>query len=307
MTDFIAGTTLDATVLKISDGDTIRVQSTQFDNESLRILSLDTEESNAGSSKPVTPWGKKAKERAEQFFSVGDAVTLEFPGNDPVDVALNRYRGNFGRLLVYVYKGGVDFQETMIREGFSPYFNKYGNAVFAGHVERYVAAERDAQAQHVGVWDQIAVNGSEIRNYAALKTWWNLRASIIDGYRAIKDQHDELLSSRLDFDEIRERAAAGGQQATIFTALDRVRRVGSRSAIVNIGSQHQPFAIFLPNIEDDAGQRIVNLLENRYISGDETHPRQSYAYVSGELKLFRGDPEIVVTSADQVTDTVPAA
>jgi endonuclease YncB( thermonuclease family) len=56
---------------------------------------------------------------------------------------VQRYRGNFGRLLVYIHKDGVDFQETMIREGFSPYFVKYGNAIF--HHDTYRAAEREAQ------------------------------------------------------------------------------------------------------------------------------------------------------------------
>lgn len=301
------GTTIQATVRRVVDGDTIRVDSDILDNESLRILSLDTEESNAGSPKPVTPLGHKAKARAQEFFSQGDPVTLEFPGTDPVEVALRRYRGNFGRLLVYVYKDGVDFQETVIREGFSPYFNKYGNAVFAGHHARYVAAEREAQARHIGVWDQVGENGSEIRNYAALGTWWNLRARIIDEYRALQPTTAELLNSRLDFEEIRARAEEGGHTATVFTAVEEVKRVGSRSAVVRIGSPRQPFQLFLPNIEDEPGQGIVRLLETRYISGDDTHPRRSYAYVTGELVLFRGDPEIVVTDGGQITDSLPAA
>ena len=98
------GTTVEATVSRVVDGDTIRVFiADSSDDESLRILALDTEETNAGSSKPITPWGQKAKERAESFFAEGDLVTLEFPGTEDLEVCLPKYRGNFGRLLVFVY------------------------------------------------------------------------------------------------------------------------------------------------------------------------------------------------------------
>ncbi|MEM1204389.1 MAG: thermonuclease family protein [Acidobacteriota bacterium] len=302
----LQGTTIEGTVVRVVDGDTVRVSSADLeDEESLRILALDTEESNAGGSKPVTPFGHRAKERAQEFFAPGDAVVLEFPGREPVDVAIQRYRGNFGRLLVYLHKDGVDFQETMIREGFSPYFCKYGNAVF--HHDAYRAAEREAQASRLGVWDQIAVNGSEIRNYAALGTWWQLRARLIDDFRALRPHEVDLLDSRLDFAEISRRAQTG-DTVTVFTALERVRRIGQRHALVRIGSLQQPFALFIRDIEaNPESQRIVKLLETRYISAGEDHPRRSYAYVRGALRLFNGTPEIELTSIDQISDDFPGS
>ena len=297
----LQGTTIQARVVRVVDGDTVRVASDELEKEeSLRILALDTEESNPGSSKPVTPLGHQAKKHAEGFFSPGDAVELEFPGTESVEVALERYRGNFGRLLVYLHKDGVDFQEMMIREGYSPYFVKYGNADF--HHDRYRAAEREAQQRGIKVWNQIEENGSEIRNYAALGTWWALRARVIDEYRRIQPTEPNLLNSRLDFEEIRRRAE-NRQQATIFTALSGIDRVGQRHALVKIGSRHQPFSLFIRDVEgNEESQRIVRLLETRYISGDDAHPRRSYAYIEGELVLYRGNPEIVLSSADQIRD-----
>jgi micrococcal nuclease len=55
-------------------------------------------------------------------------------------------------------------------------FEQYGNVIF--HHDTSPAAEREAQEWFLGVWDQIVVNGSEVRNYAALGTWWHLGASI---------------------------------------------------------------------------------------------------------------------------------
>ena len=124
----IKGTHLKVKFNRVVDGDTIRVFLPGDEkDESLRILALDTEESHAGGGKPVTPWGKAAKLRAERFFEDADEVVIEFPGNEDLASCLMKYRGNFGRLLVYVYRDGVDFQENMIREGYSPYFMKYGN------------------------------------------------------------------------------------------------------------------------------------------------------------------------------------
>ena len=122
----IKGTTIETKVVRVVDGDTIRVEVNSTE-ESLRILSLDTEESNGASSKPVSPWGKEAKKEAEKLFKAGDNVKLEFPGDESVEECVKKYRGNYGRLLVFVYlDDGTDFQEHMFQKGFSPYFVKYG-------------------------------------------------------------------------------------------------------------------------------------------------------------------------------------
>ena len=198
---------------------------------------------------------------------------------------MRKYRGNFGRLLMYVYRDGGDFQESMIREGYSPYFVKYGNAEFAGHHQRYMKAEREAQRQHIGVWDQIAINGSERRNYPALSTWWQLRATIIDEYRKIRAMDDSVLDSRLDYITLEAKAKAT-ERVTVFTELRSVTRVGGRSGLVGIGSKEQPFSLFIPDIDSPEGQEMVNFLETRYISGAEDRPKRSYAYVTGELSTF---------------------
>lgn len=295
------GTTVNATVTRVVDGDTLVVDLDGAE-EKLRLAALDTEESNRGSDKPVTPWGKKAKEEAAAFFAVGTPVTLEFAGTEPPEEALKLYRDNFGRLLVWAYRDGEDFQEHMIARGFSPYFTKYGFADFAGHHARYLAAQRQAQAADVGVWNQVAVNGSEMRNYALLGVWWDLRGQLIEDYRRRKVDRPGLLNSRRDYQKITDMAAEGAE-ALIFTELRTFTRVGQSKAIVEIGSKHQPFKLFFADVHGAAGQELLALLEEAYISGDEHHPRRSYAYVKGPLKLFREEPELSVTSAEQITDS----
>lgn len=302
----MSGTQVEVEVVRVVDGDTLRIRMAEGER-SLRLLALDTEESNAGSGKPVTPWGREAKVRAQQIFAPGDPVTVKFPGEEPPEVCWMKYRDNFGRPLVFVHdRDGRDVQEVMIAEGYSPYFTKYGYAEFEAHHQRYAAAERAAQGAHIGVWDQLTVNGQEARNYAALGVWWNLRGQVIDAYRRVKAAHPEagLLNSRLDYDVILT-AAEAREPGIVFTELRELRRVGGDHGIITIGSLQQPFKVFLPDLDGPDGQAIVRLLENRYFSSEPTHPRRSYAYVHGPMKLFRGEPEIVVTSVHQITDEPP--
>jgi micrococcal nuclease len=298
------GTTVATEIARVVDGDTLAVPI-DGEDERLRLLCLDTEESNPGSDKPITPWGREAKKEAQRVFQVGSAVTLEFPGREPLEECLVRHRDNFGRLLVFVHGQQGDFQEHMIAAGYSPYFMKYGHAEFASHHARYGAAERAAQAAHVGVWDQVTVNGSEMRNYATLGAWWTLRARLIDEYRTLRVGDPTLLNSRLDYAELVEIARDGGE-ATVFTELASIKRVGGHRAIVDIGSRAQPFKLFVPDIESDDGRQLLSLLETRYVADDPGHIRRSYAYVRGQLQLFHNEPEIVVEDAAQVTDAPPA-
>jgi micrococcal nuclease len=301
------GTTLEAPVDRPVDGDTVRVLINGR-SESLRILALDTEESRPGGDKPTTPWGRAASAHAAELFTPGRSVTLEFEGNEPVAESLQRYRDNFGRLLVLVHIDDLNFSEHMIAEGYSPYFNKYGHAHFAEHHRAFVAAERTAQAARRGLWDQVAVNGSEQRNYANLGAWWSLRAAIIDDYRRARAAGAAVLNSRLDYAEIANRARAG-EEIVVFTELAAFRRLGARRAVIDIGSQAQPFLVFIPDIESDEGMALVNLVHERYLADDDgrttTRARRSYAYVHGRLQIFRDAPEIILAAPAGISDTPP--
>jgi len=304
------GTRIEVELVSVVDGDTVKVQR-NGEVINIRILSLDTEESRRGGNKPMTPWGIEAKHEAESFFAGQTSVVLEFPGNEAADEAWIRYRGNYGRPLCWVYKKDgddlIDFQAHMIRWGFSPYFVKYGFAEYPEKHARYTLAEHAAQADFIGVWNQLAVNAQEMRNYALLGVWWHLRAKVIDGYRAGKLAHPEadVYDSRLDYAKLLELAQ---QEAgvTVFTELAELKFTNTQKhMLASIGSQQQPFQVFIPNVEGENGRDIVNLLLTRYIPSDETHPARSYVYLTGELEVFNEKPEIVLTNMNQITDSWP--
>jgi micrococcal nuclease len=301
------GTTLDVPVDRPVDGDTVRVLI-EGGSEALRVLALDTEESRPGGDKPMTPWGREASDHAAELFTPGRVLTLEFEGKEPLAECLQRYRDNFGRLLVLVHLDGQNFSEHMIAEGYSPYFNKYGHASFAQYHQAFVAAERSAQAARRGLWDQVAVNGSEQRNYANLGAWWSLRAAIIDDYRRARAAGAAIVNSRLDYAEIGERARTS-EEIVVFTELATFRRLGARRAVIDIGSQAQPFQVFIPDIETGEGMALVNLVHERYLGEDDgrttVRARRSYAYVQGRLQMFRDAPEITISGPAGISDAPP--
>lgn len=304
----MANKAVEVEVERTVDGDTVRVLI-NGKSEAGRIQGLDTEESKPGGDKPQTPWGKEAAAHAAQLFVPGKTLRLDFdvPDNSEMNIDLSCFRDNFGRLLALVMVDGIDFQEHMIDGGYSPYFVKYGNVRTAEYHRRYLAAERSAQSRRAGLWDQVAVNGSEQRNYYALGTWWALRAAVIEDYRQLREDASEVLSPRIDFEQIKA-LAQDNKRATIFTEFSKYARLGSRKAVVRIGSVAQPFAILIPDVESEKGQGLVSLISERYIAGGTegggtvTHPRRSYGYVTGQLKLFRGDPEIVADGPEAISD-----
>lgn len=302
----VQGTSLRVRKQRVVDGDTIRVYLPGSSKaESLRILSLDTEESFKFSSKPVTPWGKAAKAYAVQFFKDQNEVVIEFPGTESVEECLDKYRGTFGRLLVWVHRlDGVEFTERMIRLGYSPYFNKYGNAEFESHHRRYTLAERAAQMEERGVWDQETVNGRVIRNYAALGTWWNLRATIIDRYRVARKSGAAVYNTRKDFAKLKKLADEGAT-ATVFTEIRDLRRVKGEEdgvgVIASIGSDDLPFEIRIPDIESQNGAKALELIRTRYKSSARS-PNRGYCYVKGKLSAVGDKLQMVVESPTNIFD-----
>lgn len=320
------GITIEGTVERVTDGDTIRVTA-EGRLFKVRVLGLDTEESNANPHKPVTKWGKEATAFATRILPVGAPVTIEFPGTEPViveDEVNTRYLDNYERPLGYVHlaeplpddtghpvAGLTDLTEIMIRAGFSPYFVKYGRAEFPGHDARYDAAERAAQTDDLGVWNQLEANGAmtpeaEPRNYPRLTVWWELRARLIDVYREARaaDPEAALYDTRIDYETLVERARERAT-VTVFMELKEGTTVGGTHHVYRSGSLAQPFQLFLRDEERPEIEAVKRLVSNRYAAEGEDRPRRNYAYVTGPLKLFRDRPEMEVEGVDQISDVPP--
>ena len=60
-----------------------------------------------------------------------------------------RQRGNYGRLLAYLYVGDTNVNVEMVRQGWSPFWTDYGAGRFAAP---FRAAEDEAKAAKRGLW-----------------------------------------------------------------------------------------------------------------------------------------------------------
>jgi micrococcal nuclease len=303
----VAGTRIEGCeVVRVVDGDSLRVRlpadavplarDAGLDAElAIRVPCLDTEESRRGSSKPVTVAGTLASGRAQALLPAGAAVTLEFDTADPPAECFRRHQDNYQRLLAYVLLGdGADLTRTMISEGFSPYFVKYGRSRLR-HGE-LLAAEAQAQADRKVIWDPDVNAGGPSRDYGALLPWWGLRDSIVQDFRTARPAG--VLSVRLDHGAL-VRAAREGAEATVFADLqqgiDRPIPIGHR---VLAGSPNHPLDLI---VRDDVPRAaaVLDLIERRYAGTGG----RGYVFVSGRLSVFRGRPQIELADPAQLRDT----
>lgn len=288
----------DLPVTKITDGDTIKVQL-RGEVESIRLACVDTEESLPGGGKPVTNAGKAASAMAKEYFAKADgsliSVSLEFDTDDPVDVSLNKHRDNYGRLIAYVHKGDENYNLKLLREGFSPYFVKYGRSRV--YHEAFMAAEAQAQAHEHVIWDPLFNSGGPSRDYRTLLPWWSMRDGIVQDYRT-DPRAANALSVRLDYRKILE-AAAEREHVTVLCDIQQgVERWPGDGALIFAGSKHHRFNLWIPNATSAGSASIIRLIERRYAGEGQ----RGYVYVCGEAKTFNDTPEIVLKSISQLSD-----
>jgi micrococcal nuclease len=297
-------------LMKVIDGDTIKVLIND-EQESIRFTCLDTEESQHGSDKPVTQAGLLASKWARQYFGANDQgmptsdvhIDLEFDTNDPVPACLNKHRDNYGRLLCYVYKAGESENANvlLVRQGWSPYFVKYGRSRL--YHRPFIEAEAEAQANRLAIWNPATNAGGSSRDYAAQIPWWHLRDSIVQDYRTLGLQSGAL-SVRLNYADLLE-AARLGSEATVFCDLQEgINQWPGNGALIYAGSKFQKFNLWIPDRGSAVAQAILRLIETRYARSG-----RGYVYVSGAASLYppmaEGKPQIVITTVKQLSDLPP--
>ena len=122
--------------------------------DTLRLLGVDTSETfgendpaefegipeNAAGRSHLAKWGERATAFATDELE-GQEVRIETdPGADR--------RGSYGRLLVYLYTDGTDFNRQLIDQGLARMYDSSFSKRAA-----YSSAEAQAQEEDVGLWD----------------------------------------------------------------------------------------------------------------------------------------------------------
>lgn len=135
----VGGSQAGARVVRVVDGDTIRVTFGGREH-AVRYIGVDTPES-VDPRRPVQPLGKEASARNKELVE-GKTVRLE------KDVSET---DRFGRLLRYVYVDDQMVNATLVQEG-------YARAVSyppdVKHQELFRRLEREAREAKRGLWGQ---------------------------------------------------------------------------------------------------------------------------------------------------------
>jgi endonuclease YncB( thermonuclease family) len=296
-------------LLEITDGDTIRAD---FDgkSESLRLLSVDTEETYHGdlalqreaesdfeayvqkmrgdATKPVkfgTPFGEETRRFAQSFFDGVDRVEIE--NDDPAETLCY-----YGRTLSYVFvtKAGkrINYNVELVRLGYSPYYVKYGRS--RRYEKEFIAAEAEAMAGKRGIWGNWKEK-SCYPDYRERLAWWRERGEIYQRWRdrvaaaLTKPEAERPILISLDADGAWEAlAASAGRKVSIFGTINRIRHPeGAPSRIV--------MAVKKENLDCDLTGRIDD--GGRYI--------RELGIISGECKLISGRPRIINAQLDLPT------
>lgn len=142
-----------ATVIRVVDGDTLKVRTGARQEESIRLIGIDTPESKANKKarkdaersnsdvKTITAMGKESAKFTETLVKPGDEVRIEF------DV---KPRDQYGRLLGYVYlSNGKMLNEEIIKAGYASVLTYPPNVKFQ---ECFSQAYKKARDGKKGLW-----------------------------------------------------------------------------------------------------------------------------------------------------------
>ena len=149
------GTEWDVTITRVIDGDTVEAQFPNGEVDTIRLLGVDTPETNLNSVSPtefegisdttagsdhLLNWGENASNYAEQQLNNQDVRVV-------VDEQADR-RGSFGRLLAYIYVNDENFNKQLLSEGYARLYD----SEFSRQAE-FESAEQTAQDTETGLWD----------------------------------------------------------------------------------------------------------------------------------------------------------
>jgi endonuclease YncB( thermonuclease family) len=132
--------TYTATIDRVVDGDTVYLKETIQGTNKVRMLSIDTPETNY-QGQAQEPWGTAAKNYLNQLLPSGTRVTIE------TDV---EETDAYGRLLAHIHKGSLDINKEMVRQGHAVTYYIWPNML---HFEEYQQAYLEAKQNGRGMWN----------------------------------------------------------------------------------------------------------------------------------------------------------
>ncbi len=132
------GEDVEATVVRVTDGDTVKITPEIDGEDRVRLIGVDTPETDP--ERGPEPYGEEAT-RFTQRSLEDQNVTLEFDVEGEDD---------YGRLLAYAYlPDGSMFNETLLREGYAQVATFPPNTRY---LDRFEDVQKEAREARRGLW-----------------------------------------------------------------------------------------------------------------------------------------------------------
>jgi endonuclease YncB( thermonuclease family) len=128
-----AADTLSGHVVGVTDGDTLTLLDTRFQQHKIRLVGIDAPESEQ-------PFGARAKQHLGSLV-FGRAVTVDYNAQD-----------HYGRTLGKVLINGKDINLAQIQAGLAWHYKAYQSDQSRADREQYAAGEVNARRAHRGLW-----------------------------------------------------------------------------------------------------------------------------------------------------------
>ena len=146
-------------MIRVVDGDTIVIKY-NGKYEKVRLLCVNTPESVHPDKKQNIPMGKVASRYVQK------KLLDEYDRYIDLEFEMSRIRGNYGRLLAYVFVNGKNLNVDLVRQGLSPYYTKYGQS--QKYDAEFRAAEKQARKEKLNIWGDPELT----KKYLRLKSKW---------------------------------------------------------------------------------------------------------------------------------------
>lgn len=293
-------------ITKVTDGDTFRFQNL---TKPTRLLFIDTEETFKGkdseeklkaiidkwleyyyeqkaekkSDYPIkleSPFGMQTTEWAKEFFKDVNRVRIE------KDDTL-RGEDMYGRYLVYLFaeKQGkfINYALECVRQGYSPYFNKYGNSN-RFHKE-FLEAQEYARANKLGIWNPLS---KCYPDYEQRIKWWNERAEELNYFYA-NYGNDKNVINLLNGDAQQRLKDAEGTEVTVFGNIGETNVERFPYLLRNSISKE----VSLDLLIDEKDLEVFNSLDIKRMESN-------YFYCTGRIEERDSRYKMYITNKEQV-------
>lgn len=152
MPRFPNGQTAPGKILRVVDGDTLRIDIPPLGDTAVRLIGIDTPEcrrnkradlqsqESSRDIEVILEMGKKASSYMKSLVRKGDAVLLTFDTTS---------KDRYGRLLAYVWKDNIMLNAVMVRDGYASPLTIPPNVAYA---DLFKNLYREAREEGLGLW-----------------------------------------------------------------------------------------------------------------------------------------------------------